>query len=49
MNLTINTSESTAAANVVEIKYKSGNELPQILQVQIFDNNNKLADYIDDE
>jgi len=43
----VNTSESTA--KLAEMKHKSGNELAQILQFQVFDNENNVADYIDDE
>ena len=41
----MNTSESPFS----EMKHKSGNELAQILHVQVFDSENKVADYIDDE
>jgi len=44
LNFTVNASEST-----VEIQQKSGNELSQILMVQVFDNENNLADYVDNE
>ncbi len=43
----MNTSEVTEKQT--EMKHKSGNELSQILHVQVFDNENNVVDYIDDE
>ncbi len=43
----MNTSET--AAQFPDIQQKSGNELSQIMKVQVFDSENKLADYINDE
>ncbi len=43
----MNTSETTS--QFPEIQQKSGNQLSQIMKVQVFDNENKLADYINDE
>jgi len=43
----MNTSETTT--QFPEIQQKSGNELSQIMKVQVFDSENKVADFINDE